>query len=408
MKRQQSIEKVKKKFIDNLKKMIANKQISFHHPSIQQSLQDYMRDNTDEEELRDYMNNLVKYKLIRMNYEPNKIILKCNHFEDRYNQLTVLYKNNPNIKHLTIYRCNINLNNIKLISEFTNLRELVLIAVNLQTTSGFYIKNLNKIITLKIQGDKHLKLIDYENITSMQTITHLDLYHSIILSINNGKIFKLIGDMKQLRVLNLANTAYNTHTINDSYYSEAIKNLPNLEVLNLKMCQLSGSCLSNLKTRSLSDLNLSVNMIDNEGIKNISKINSLRVLKLNGNDSNGNNLDIQPIFNMKNLEELELSDFFKFTTLNLSNIKTTSLSLLNLSSNDINNEDIENLSKINSLKILNLSDIDFDEEINLQPLFNMTQLKELDLSNNQLRNEDIIGIDKLKNTKINLDGNDLN
>ena len=292
-----------KKNIDNLRKMVAEKEILFYHPSIQQALEDHITHNTDEEELEDYMNNLITRKLVKMNYTPNKISLQCDDFENRYNQLKKLHDNNPNIKHLTIDACNINIVNMKLISNFINLEELYLGSTGLHTKSGFYIKKLNKLTTLKIPDNPHLKLVDYKNITSMKTITHLDLSSN---PLNNAKIFKLIGNMNQLKVLNLSDTI-NKDNYNESYYATAIKNLPKLKVLNLSECKLKGSCLSNLQTRSLSELYLNKNEIDYEGIIKISKIESLRVLNLPQNRLGSRNINIKPLFEMKQLKVLGLS-----------------------------------------------------------------------------------------------------
>ena len=405
-KRKQYIEKSKgKKFIDNLKKMIAKKEIIFYHPSIQQSLQNYITDNTDEEELKDYMNKLVKYKLVRMNYEPNKITLECNHFENRYNQLKILYKNNPNIKELTINGCKINIANIQLISQFTNLRELSLQSVDLNVGLGLYIKKLNKLEYLCIKNNPRLKLIDYEDITSMETITDLDI--SMNTNINSShykdEIFKLIGNMKQLEILNMELTVPGRDAVNESYYATAIKNLTKLDVIIYSNCKLTGSCFSDLKARSLAELYLDYNEINDEGIKNISKINSLELLNLTGNGLGINSINIIPLFNMKKLENLNLS-INSLRRLNISDLRKSSLLNLYLNNNIIDNEGIKDITKITSLRVLNLSSNNLGpRNINLQPLFNMTQLKELDLSNNELKNVNIIDIDKLKDTKINLD-----
>ena len=306
MDKSQSKEEVQaKKFIDNLRKMVAKKEILFYHPSIQQALEDYIIDNTDEEELEDYMNNLIKFKLLKINYEPNKISLQCDDFENRYNQLNILHQNNPNIKHLAIDACNINIANMKLISNFINLEELYLGSTRLHTKSGFYIKKLNKLTTLQIPDNPHLKLVDYKNITSMKTITHLDLSS---IPLNNAKIFKLIGNMNQLKVLNLDDTINkDKDNYNESYYTTAIKNLPSLEILNLSECKLTGRCLNNLQTRSLSELYLNKNKIDDEGIINISNIKSLRVLNLPQNSLGSRNINIKPLFEMKQLKVLDLS-----------------------------------------------------------------------------------------------------
>ena len=483
--------------------MIADNYILFRHPSIQQSLQDYITDNNpDELHLKNYLNNLIKYKLLGIKYEQNKIILECNYKnENRYNELKALYKNNPDIIYLKIVFCKINLNCMKLISQFTKLKELIL-NINLKTKSGFYIKKLNELTKLNIYGNRHLKFIDYKNITSMKTITHLELEYNKLPLTNNGKIYELIGNMKQLRVLNLANiTGFyfeddedeaeedeaedHNNILFDSYFTKTIKHLPKLESLNLSSNFLNGNCLNNLKTKLLSNLLLSNNVIDNEGIINITKIESLKELDLSGNQFGRKNTNIEPLFKMLKLKNLNLShndllknlnlrysllrsslyelnlEFNKFDnkgvreiskitslrvlnlsyntlgerdiniepllnmtglkklilrgnylrTLNLSdNTLRGSLFELNLSRNKINSVGVEEITRINSLRKLDLSRNDFllRRDINLQPLFNMTELKELDLSHNKLRNEHIIGIGTLINTKINLDGNNLN
>lgn len=404
--KQKNIEEVKgRKSVDNLKNMIANKEILFYHPSLQQSLLDYMSDNPDEEELKDYMDKLVTLKLVRMNYEPNKITLECNHFENRYNQLKILYKNNPNIKELTINGCKINIANIELISKFTNLRELSLQSVGLDVESGSYIKKLNKLEYLCIKNNPRLELIDYEDITSMKTITDLDI--SMNTNINSSryedKIFQLIGNMNQLEILNMELTVPGRDAVNESYYATAIKNLTKLDVIIYSQCKLTGSCFSNLKARSLAELYLDYNEINDEGIKNISKINSLELLNLTGNGLGINSININPLFNMNKLENLNLS-FNSLRRLNISDLRKSSLLNLYLNNNIINNEGIIDISKVNSLRVLNLSMNDLGpRNIILQPLFNMIQLKELDLSDNKLRKVNIIGIDRLKDTKINLD-----
>ena len=298
-----------KKLIDNLRKMVAKNQLLFYHPSVQQALEDYIIDNTDEEKLEDYMNKLVKYKLIKMNYEPNKILLECKHFENKFNQLKKLHDNNPNIKHLTINECNINIANIQLISKFTNLRELNLQSVDLDSGSGFFIKKLNNLETLDIENNPRLNFQDYEDITSMKSITDLDI--SLNTNINssryNGEIFKLIGNMTQLEVLNMELTVPGIDKVNEQYYATAIKDLKRLEVLIYSQCKLTGSCLHSLEKRSLSKLYLDNNEINDEGITIISKINSLTVLNLSQNGFGVNSINIKPLFNMKNLKELDLS-----------------------------------------------------------------------------------------------------
>ena len=299
-----------KKLIDNLRKMVAKNQLLFYHPSVQQALEDYITDNTDEEKLEDYMNKLVKYKLIKMNYEPNKIILNCDHFEDRFNELVNLHKKNPNIKHLTINECKLSkIKDIELISKFKNLEELNLQSVGLDSGSGFFIKKLTKLKTLSIKNNPKLNLQDYEDITSIKTITELDV--SLNTNINssryNGEIFELIGKMEELKDLYMQLTIAGRDQVNEQYYATAIKDLPKLEVLIYSGCKLTGSCLSNLETLSLSELYLNNNKIDDKGIKNISKINSLTVLNLSQNGFGVNSINIKPLFNMENLKELDLS-----------------------------------------------------------------------------------------------------
>ena len=298
-----------KKLIDNLRKMVAKNQLLFYHPSVQQALEDYIIDNTDEEKLEDYMNKLVKYKLIKMNYEPNKILLECKHFENKFNQLKKLHDNNPNIKHLTINECNINIANIQLISKFTNLRELNLQSVDLDSGSGFFIKKLNNLETLDIENNPRLNFQDYEDITSMKSITDLDI--SLNTNINssryNGEIFKLIGNMTQLEVLNMELTVPGIDKVNEQYYATAIKDLKRLEVLIYSQCKLTGSCLHGLKLRSLSKLYLDNNKINDEGIIIISNIKSLTVLNLSQNGFGVNSINIKPLFNMTQLKELDLS-----------------------------------------------------------------------------------------------------
>ncbi|KAK2360991.1 receptor protein [Trifolium repens] len=221
--------------------------------------------------------------------------------------------------------------------------------------------------------------------TILETISS-KLLHLEVLDLSSNNLSTEI--LPSLRAFGSLKELYLNNTELDSdLHFQGLKNLEILDIsgnINFRDIDIA-SALSGLS--SLKSLNLGSSGITPRSIHNMSKLRSLEMLYLDGN-----NLDIWPLENHgfawpSSLQVLVLSE----NNLSSKNIISSlnglpSLKSLDLSGNSFGNNIISSLNGLPHLKSLDLSGTNLKGSLDISGLLTLTSLESLDLSGNNIVN----------------------
>uniref|UniRef100_A0A2K2BTC8 Uncharacterized protein n=1 Tax=Populus trichocarpa TaxID=3694 RepID=A0A2K2BTC8_POPTR len=245
--------------------------------------------------------------------------------------------------------------------DYNRLEGLIDLEESLSSLETLYLggNNINKLIASR--GSSNLSTLYLENITTY------------------GSSFQLLQSLKVFPNLTTLYLRYND--FRGRILGDELQNLNSLEELDLGYCSLdehslqSLGALLSLKQLSLQNLNGTVPFI--------GSFPNLVALHLEGNDFRGRILGFR---DLKNLEYLDLS----YNTLNNSIFQAigtmTSLKTLRLQSCNLNGQlpTTQGLCDLNHLQELDMSDNDFNGVLP-SCLTNLTSLQQLSLSSNHLK-----------------------
>ncbi|QCE11876.1 LRR receptor-like serine/threonine-protein kinase FLS2 [Vigna unguiculata] len=174
-------------------------------------------------------------------------------------------------------------------------------------------------------------------------------------------ILPSLGGFTSMKELYLSDTGLDS----DSHIQGLCSMLKNLEVLDLSYNNFSdsdiASALSGLS--SLKSLNLGYTQLTPRSILNISKIRSLEILDIEGNQLN------------ESILRRLANDGFTWPT---------NLQVLKLSSNSFTNEFLSSLTGLQHLKFLDLNYNQLNGSLDISGLSALTSLENLDISNNRI------------------------
>ncbi len=279
------------------------------------------------------------------------------------------------------------------IENFKNLKKLVSIGLSLYKNKEIpkEIFDLTSLKSLYFLGEE-LESIPNEigKLTSLNSLS--------IWSYMYGKITSIPDEIEKLKNLESLTLMVGKGLEN---LNEKIFNLTNLKTLDLSNNNISYidediNNLINLETLNLSDNN--IYSLDGD----IDKLTNLKNLNLSKNKLTNFN---EKILNLNNLAYCDLS-FNQIDYISFENVKDINLSILNISNNNIQNINIDKLFKMTNLVELDLSGNNLHGK--LKNISNAKNLHRLLLQGSNLFNSDLVDITKASNlTTLYLDSNNI-
>ncbi|KAL2626676.1 hypothetical protein AAZX31_07G135300 [Glycine max] len=230
--------------------------------------------------------------------------------------------------------------------------------------------------------------------SGLSSLKSLDLSNCQLIS---RSIFSLCSSLRNLEILDLSDNNFNNSDI-----ISVLSGLSSLKSLDLSNCQLTSRSIFNIsRFTSLKILDLSHNWLDesiqwhqdfhglsnlehlildnnyylqNEFLKNIGELTSLKVLSLQQCDINGT-LPPTDWFKLKKLEELDLSENEFEGPLPSSFVNMTSLRKLEISYNHFIGNFDSNLASLTSLEYFGFIGNQFEIPVSFTPFANLSKIK---------------------------------
>ncbi|KAG5009918.1 hypothetical protein JHK87_018433 [Glycine soja] len=189
-------------------------------------------------------------------------------------------------------------------------------------------------------------------------------------SFNASSFHGLCSSLRNLEILDLSSNNFNNSDI-----TSALSGLSSLKFLDLSICQLTSRSIFNFHDLSnLEHLILDYNNLENEFLKNIGELTSLKVLSLQQCDINGT-LPPTDWFKLKKLEELYLSGNEFEGPLPSSFVNMTSLRNLEISGNHFIGNFDSNLASLTSLEYFDFTGNQFEVPVSFTPFANLSKIK---------------------------------
>ncbi|GLT32398.1 hypothetical protein SLA2020_070680 [Shorea laevis] len=238
-------------------------------------------------------------------------------------------------------------------------------------------------------------------ISRMTSLVTLDL--SVDAYLENPNLVMLVQNLKELKHLDLDGVNISTQ---GKEWCQVLSSLPNLQVLSMSNCYLSGPIDSSLsKLQSLSVIRLDGNNLSGPIDSSLSKLQSLSVIRLDGNNLSGQ--FPEEIFHVRTLKILDLSDNPLLEGSLKEFLPSSSLETLLLSDTSFGGTLPESIGNLGKLSRIELSSCNFSGLIP-EAMANLIQLVSLDFSGNSFSGP-IPSFSLAKNlTTLNLANNHLN
>ncbi|KAF8106027.1 hypothetical protein N665_0148s0015 [Sinapis alba] len=184
----------------------------------------------------------------------------------------------------------------------------------------------------------------------------------------NNSVFPFLNAATSLTTISLRK-----NLISGPFTAKELKDLTNLELLDLSLNVLNGSMSDLTHLKNLRALDLSFNYFSKSlELQELKNLSNLEVLGVARNYLDGP-IPVEVICEMKNLRELDLRGNYFVGSL-------TKLRFLDLSSNQFCGNLPSSFSNLESLEYLSLSENNFTGLFSLSPLTNLAKLKVFKLS----------------------------
>ncbi|KAL2500461.1 receptor like protein 6 [Forsythia ovata] len=250
---------------------------------------------------------------------------------------------------------------------------------NIQIPSRLY--NFTNLTHLNLSETGFVGQIPVE-LSSMRRLVSLDLSNMYTgnqpLKLENPDLKRLVQNLTELRELNLDGVVIATHGRNWSRILSSF--LPNLRVLSLRQCYLSGPIDSSLsQLHSLEVLRLDLNNLSTTVPDFFVNFSKLTTLSLGGCSLRG--LFPSKIFQVPTLQNLDISYNFLLSGTLPQFSQTRSLRIMVLSSTNFSDSLPDSISNLTMLSRIELNNCKFSGKIP-STITNLTELVYLDLSDN--------------------------
>ncbi|KAL5161917.1 Receptor-like protein 15 [Glycine soja] len=211
-------------------------------------------------------------------------------------------------------------------------------------------------------------------------LQNLEVLHLSSNDLDNAAILSCLDGLSSLKSLYLRANRFNASSFHD------ISRFTSLEILDLSSNQLNERipwhqalyhflfCADFHRLSNLEHLILDDNNLENEFLKNIGELTSLKVLSLQYCDINGT-LPPTDWFKLKKLEELDLSNNKFEGPLPSSFVNMTSLRKLEISYNHFIGNFDSNLASLTSLEYFGFIGNQFEVPVSFTPFANLSKIK---------------------------------
>ncbi|KAG5142857.1 hypothetical protein JHK82_018552 [Glycine max] len=291
----------------------------------------------------------------------------CAGTEARLQNLEVLDMSNNYLDTASVLSCLDGLSSLKLRNlEVLDISENSLTNDILPSLGGFTSLKELYLSNIDLDSDLHIQGLS----SSLRNLEMLDLSNN---NFNDNDITFVLGLCSSLRNLEILDLSLNN--FNDSDITSVLSGLSSLKSLDLSDCQLTSRSIFNFHDLSnLEHLILDYSNLQNEFLKNIGELTSLKVLSLGQCDINGT-LPPTDWFKLKKLEELDLSGNKFEGPLPSSFVNMTSLRKLEISENHFIGNFDSNLASLTSLEYFGFKGNQFEVPVSFTPFANLSKIK---------------------------------
>ncbi|XP_063366791.1 toll-like receptor 3 [Cydia amplana] len=301
-----------------------------------------------------------------------------------YNQLQDIEFDTSNLNNLSYFY--INNNKIKKITNetFKSLTSLKVVDLSNNAIENIEIlsfQNLKELESLNLNNNPLVDVIPPQMFRGLALTTELDFTNSKINTIQNNAF----NGMESLRKFN------STHSKISALEVNIFNGTWSIEILDLSYNQIESFSINNTNIRSVKDLYLQYNKLQNVTDETFSGLTNLSSLTLKGN--NLINIENRAFRELNNLLKLDISanKDVVFNSSIFSNLQSLSVVLLDHVTTIFTFESIVNTT------ITNL-DVSFCEisDINAVQVFHITTLERLNLASNKIRAVDKTSFQRLR------------
>lgn len=256
--------------------------------------------------------------------------------------------------------------------------------------------DLNGLTKLAIYSSE-LSDSGWQTLGQLTQLQHLDLRGC---AVSNAQLISAASDLPKLRSLRLSGKSSAT-TVDDDGLIVVLAKCPELKVLAADDIWISEDSLAKLANPSgLLELYLARTLVEDEALKLISDMSSLKKLRLAGTNVTGTGLEL---LEKLPLEDLDLSECQQFDDSAMVSIgKLKSLKRLNLWRTTVTDAGVGDLAGLTQLTWLNLDNIPFSDD-GLAHLSEMQKLKFLHLGSTEVTNAGmpkLIGLSSLEDLRV--------
>uniref|UniRef100_A0AC35TN19 Protein phosphatase 1 regulatory subunit 22 n=1 Tax=Rhabditophanes sp. KR3021 TaxID=114890 RepID=A0AC35TN19_9BILA len=312
------------------------------------------------------LSNNSLHSIKKMDCLTNLVYLDVSH-----NNITVIEDLPEN---LNVF--NISFNNIKSIESIAKL--ILLIHLDMASNSIKSLKGLENSIVLETLLGSHNIIADKSELDLF------DSFHKLAyIDLSNNPVTLIDGYRKKIILANKSLYALDREIIQKTEFKNSLQKSG--KILDIQLITTSAPNFKTSNTLNLEHLQIQAIVLNNDAIDDLFHVSKLNL--------SGNKLTaINPLLNLKNLVELNLSENFistlaienKITTstfLNLPNLEVLKLPKNNISSNTIVRLNLKMFNKLKELDLSGNNLVKFDFGL----LADLHHLQKLYLQNNQIK-----------------------